>query len=197
MQAMPKIVNKEMRVRAFPTQQSFEIWLGKNHESIRALWIRFFKKGSNKKTITYAEAVDVALCYGWIDSQLKTYDAESYIQKFTPRGPKSIWSKINTERVTRLLKEKRMQPSGITQVTAAKKDGRWDLAYDSSKNMSVPEDFLSELQKHKKAFDFFKTLSKANIYAIAWRLRTVKTPETRSKREKSILEMLNEGKSFH
>ncbi len=197
MQAMPKIVNNEIQMRAFPTEQSFEFWLNKNHSSVPGIWIRFFKKDSDKKTITYTEAVDVALCYGWIDSQLKKYDAESYIQKFTPRGPKSIWSKINTERVARLRTEKRMQPSGTAQVTAAKKDGRWDRAYESSKNMTIPEDFSNMLKKDKKAFAFFKTLNKANIYAIAWRLHTAEKPETRSKREKSILAMLHEGKSFH
>jgi uncharacterized protein YdeI (YjbR/CyaY-like superfamily) len=197
MHAMPKKVKEEIRILAFPTQQRFEMWLDKNHVSLPVLWIRFFKKGSRKKSITYAEAVDTALCYGWIDSQLKTYDTESYIQKFTPRGPKSVWSKINTERAARLIKDKRMQPSGIAQITAAKKDGRWSRAYDSPKNMSVPADFLNELKKHKKALIFFKTLNRANIYAIAWRLHTAKTPKTRSKREKTILEMLDKGKSFH
>lgn len=194
---MTKSEGQEILVSAFPTQKSFETWLHKNHESVPVIWVRFFKKHSTKKTITYAEAVDAALCYGWIDSQLKKYDDESYIQKFTPRGPKSVWSKINTERATRLIKEKRMQQAGLDEVTAAKKDGRWERAYESSRTMTVPEDFLRELQKHKKALKFFKTLNKANVYAIAWRLHTAKTATTRAKREKAILEMLTEGKSFH
>lgn len=194
---MPKTRNQEIRVLAFPTQQSFELWLEKNHASVAVVWVRFFKKHSNKKTITYAEAVDAALCYGWIDSQVKKYDEESYIQKFTPRGPKSTWSKINTERAARLIKDKKMRQTGLNEIKAAKKDGRWELAYDSPSAMTIPEEFMNELQKHKKALAFFKTLNKANVYAIAWRLRTAKTPQTRSKREKAILEMLSEGKSFH
>jgi uncharacterized protein YdeI (YjbR/CyaY-like superfamily) len=194
---MPKSVKKETPVLAFRTQKSFEVWLEKNHESAAGIWLRFYKKGSHTKTITYDEAVDAALCYGWIDSQVKKYDAQSYIQKFTPRGSKSIWSKINTQRVARLIKEKKMQPAGMKKVIAAKKDGRWDLAYDSAKSMTVPKDFLDELQKHKKAYEFFKTLNRANVYAIAWRLRTAKRPETRAQRAKTIIKMLSEGKRIH
>jgi uncharacterized protein YdeI (YjbR/CyaY-like superfamily) len=187
----------EIPIVAFPSEKAFETWLGKNYSSASALWIRFFKKGSGIKTIAYAEALDVALQYGWIDSQLKTYDAASYLQKFTPRGSKSIWSKINTQHVERLIKEKKMKPAGMAQVEAAKKDGRWQSAYSSSKNMEIPADFLKELKKNKAAFTFFKLLNKANVYAIAWRLHTAKKPETRLKRMKAILEMLASGKSFH
>ncbi len=182
---------------AFETQRDFEVWLGKKHTTVPALWLRFFKKGSGKKSIIYSEALDVALCYGWIDSQLQKYDDESYLQKFTPRGPKSIWSKRNTEHAERLIQEKRMKPSGLLQTKAAKKDGRWDRAYQSPKDMKVPEKFLTELEKHKKAHAFFKTLSRANVYAIAWRLQTAVKPETYLKRQRVILEMLEEGKGFH
>ena len=194
---MLKAEKKEIPIVAFPSQKAFEVWLSKNHSSVSALWVRFFKKGSGEKTITYAQALDVALQYGWIDSQLKTYDAASYLQKFTPRGPKSIWSKINTEHIERLIKEKKMKPAGMVQVEAAKKDGRWQSAYSSPKNMEIPADFLKELKKNKVAFAFFKSLTKANVYAIAWRLHTAKKPETRLKRMKAILEMLASGKSFH
>ena len=182
---------------AFETQRAFEDWLRKKHANVPALWVRFFKKGSGKKTIIYGEALDVALCYGWIDSQVKKYDEESYIQKFTPRGAKSIWSKRNTEHAGRLIQEKRMKPSGLIQIQAAQKDGRWDRAYHSPKNMSVPASFLTELKKHKKAFIFFKTLHKANVYAIAWRLQTAVKPETYAKRQTAIVQMLTEGKRFH
>lgn len=188
---------KELPIVAFKTQKAFETWLGENHSSASGLWIRFFKKGSDEKSITYAEALDVALQYGWIDSQLKAYDAASYLHKFTPRGPKSIWSKINTEHVERLIKEKKMKPAGLAQVKAAKEDGRWSAAYSSAKSMEIPADFLKELKKNKAAYTFFTTLNKANVYAIAWRLHTAKKPETRQKRMEAILEMLASGKSFH
>ncbi len=194
---MPKAEKKEISIVSFASQNAFEVWLSKNHSSVGAIWIRFFKKGSGTKTITHAEALDVALQYGWIDSQAKTYDAASYLQKFTPRGPKSMWSKINTQHVERLIKEKKMMPAGMVLVEAAKKDGRWQSAYSSPKNMEMPADFLKELKKNKDAFNFFKSLSKANVYAIGWRLQTAKKTETRLKRMKTILEMLASGKSFH
>jgi len=186
-----------MPILAFSSQKAFETWLSKKHASVSGVWIQFFKKDSDTKTITHAEALDVALQYGWIDSQLKPYDAVSYLHKFTPRGSRSIWSKINTEHAERLIKEKKMKPAGLTQVEAAKKDGRWEAAYASSKTIEIPADFLKGLKKNKEASKFFKSLNKANIYAIAWRLHTAKKPETRQKRMETILEMLASGKSFH
>lgn len=188
---------KELGIISFVSQKAFETWLKKNHSSTAGVWMRLFKKDSGEKTITYEEALDVALCYGWIDSQKKSYDAKSYLQKFTPRTSKSIWSKVNIGHIDRLTKAQKLQPSGIAQIEAAKKDGRWDQAYDSPKNMKVPEDFLVQLKKYKKAYAFFKTLTKANLYAIAWRLQTAKKNETRQKRMGVILEMLKAGKSFH
>ena len=185
-----------MPIVAFKSQKEFAAWMAKNY-SISGLWIRFYKKGSGEKTITYAEVLDVALAYGWIDSQVKKYDAASYLQKFTPRGPRSIWSKINTAHIERLIKQKKMKPAGRAQVEAAKKDGRWHAAYASPSNMEVPADFLKELKKNKTAYKFFTTLNKANVYAITWRLHTAKKPETRAKRMKAILEMLASGKKFH
>jgi uncharacterized protein YdeI (YjbR/CyaY-like superfamily) len=194
---MPDKPKDATPIVAFKTQKEFETWLGKKHATVPAVWVRFFKKGSTKKTITYSEALDVALCYGWIDSQLQKYDDESYLQKFSPRTAKSIWSKKNTEHVERLIREKKMKPSGLAQVMAAKKDGRWDRAYQSSKDMTVPKPFLTELKKHPKAHLFFKTLNKANVYAIGWRLQTAAKPETYTKRQNAILKMLMEGKRFH
>lgn len=186
-----------MPIKTFSTPKAFETWLKKNHGTSKGVWLRFFKKDSGKKSFHYAEALDTALCFGWIDSQAKTYDADSYIQKFTPRGGKSIWSKRNREHVARLIKEKRMMSAGLAQVEAAKQDGRWDGAYDSPKNMQIPTDFLKELKKDKKAYAFFKTLNRANTYAIAWRLQTAKKPETRAKRMQAILAMLKKGEKFH
>lgn len=189
--------SKELAIISFVSQRVFEAWLKKHHTSAAGVWVRFFKKDSGQISITYAEALDAALCYGWIDSQKKTYDARSYIHKFTPRGPKSIWSKVNIGHVARLRKAQKLQPAGLAAVAAAKKDGRWGQAYDSPKNMKVPEDLLIQLKKHKKAYAFFKTLTKANVYAIAWRLQTAKKIETRERRMETILEMLKAGKSFH
>lgn len=172
-------------------------WLVKNHADSNGVWLQFYKKASGKKSFAYAEALDEALCFGWIDSQVKTHDADSYKQKFTPRRKKSIWSKRNKVHVARLTKEKRMTPAGLTEVEAAKKDGRWDDAYDSPSAMSVPDYFLKELKRDKKAYAFFKTLNKANTYAIAWRLQTAKKPETRAARMEKLLSMLKRGEKLH
>ena len=139
----------------------------------------------------------MALCYGWIDGQKNSYDAESWIQKFTPRRPRSIWSKRNREHIARLEQSGKMKAAGIKQVEAAKADGRWEQAYDSPGNMVVPADFLIKLARNKKAEAFFKTLNKTNTYAIVWRLQTAKKPETRDKRMKEILEMLKKQEKFH
>ena len=168
-----------------------------NHAKSPGVWLRMFRKNSGEKTISHDEALDEALCYGWIDGQADKYDEKSWIQKFTPRRSKSVWSKRNRERVEMLIKEKRMKPAGFHQVAAAKKDGRWDQAYDSPKNMAIPRDFLQELKKDKKAYAFLLTLNKANTYAIAWRLQTAKKPETRERRTKVLLEMLRLGKRLH
>ena len=141
----------ELPIISFATPKLFQVWLKKHHLTSSGLWIRFYKKASDVKTIVYAEALDEALSYGWIDSQVKTFDERSYIQKFTPRRSKSIWSKRNREHITRLIKEGRMRPVGLEQVEEAKKDGRWDVAYDSPKNLQVPDDLLAELKKYKRA----------------------------------------------
>ncbi|MDE2590246.1 MAG: YdeI/OmpD-associated family protein, partial [Patescibacteria group bacterium] len=158
---------------------------------------RIFKKDTGIKSIDYAQALDVALCYGWIDGQKKTHDEKSWLQKFTPRRSKSMWSKRNVEHVARLIKLGKMKPAGLKEVETAKRDGRWEKAYTSPSTMIMPRDFMEELSKNKKAKAFFKTLNKANTYAIGWRLETAKKPETREKRMKSILEMLTKGKKFH
>jgi uncharacterized protein YdeI (YjbR/CyaY-like superfamily) len=184
-------------IKAFATSRAWRAWLTKNAAKSDGLWVRFYKKGSGVKTITYAEALDEALCFGWIDTQVKKYDEKSYLQKFTPRRSKSIWSKRNREHIARLIKEKRMTPAGLAHVSAAKKDGRWDQAYDSPKDMKVPADFLKELKKNKKAYAFFLTLNKANTYAIAWRLQTAKKPATRTNRMRVLLKMLSASKKLH
>jgi uncharacterized protein YdeI (YjbR/CyaY-like superfamily) len=182
---------------AFSSAKKWERWLAENHGSSIGIWLRFFKKSSGVASVTHAQALDEALCYGWIDGQLKRHDAMSWLHKFTPRRPSSIWSKRNREHVGRLAKDGKMQPAGLKVVNAAKADGRWDMAYDSPSKMTIPEDFLRALSKDKGARMFFETLNKANTYAIAWRLQTAKMPETREKRMRTILEMLARGKKLH
>lgn len=188
---------KKEDVLACRTAVQWRSWLVRNHENQGGIWLQIFKKASGVATVTYAQALDEALCFGWIDGQKKRYDDQSFLQKFTPRRPRSVWSKRNREHVARLTKEKRMTPTGLKEVEAAKADGRWEAAYDSSKNMAVPDDLLKVLAKHKKSALFFESLNKANRYAILWRLQTAKTPETRKKRMDLILEMLKNGKTFH
>ncbi|WP_246834688.1 YdeI/OmpD-associated family protein [Leptospira levettii] len=170
--------------------------LEKNRKSSIGIWIKIFKKESGKKSITYKEALDVALCYGWIDSQKQSFDDQSWLQKFSPRTSKSIWSKINIGHVERLINEGKMKPEGLVAVEKAKADGRWEKAYDSPSKMTVPEDFLKELQKNKKASEFYKSLNKTNLYSIAFRLQTAKRAETREKRMKEIIIKLEKGEKL-
>jgi uncharacterized protein YdeI (YjbR/CyaY-like superfamily) len=188
----------DLPVLSFPSPAKWNAWLKKNHvKANEGIWLRIFKKDSGEKSVTYDEALDEALCYGWIDGLKKSFDERSWIQKFTPRRPRSIWSKRNQDHVARLIKEKRMQPAGLKQIDAAKNDGRWEQAYDSQAQMEVPADFLAKLKKNKQAHAFFKTLNKANTYAIAWRLQTAKKPETRERRMEAILEMMRRGEKLH
>jgi uncharacterized protein YdeI (YjbR/CyaY-like superfamily) len=186
-----------MKIMRFKSSRDFRTWLAKNHSQSDGIWLRVYKKNSAVTSVTYPAALDQALCYGWIDGQKKPYDQESWLQKFTPRGSKSGWSKINTEHAQRLIKSGEMAPAGAKAVSAAKADGRWETAYDSFSNATVPEDFLKELTKNAKAKAFFETLNKTNIYSITYRLQTAKKTETRERRMKLILGMLAEGKKFH
>ena len=187
----------EIPIISFASDKEWEYWLVKNHANSNGLWLRIFKKDSGNKTVTYAEAIDVALCYGWIDGQKMSNDEQSWLQKFTPRKAKSIWSKVNTEHVERLTRDGKMKPPGIKVVKEAKADGRWEKAYSSASKMTIPEDFLKELNKNKKAEAFFKTLNKSNQYSIGFRLQTAKTEETRLKRMKMILDMMKKEMKFH
>jgi uncharacterized protein YdeI (YjbR/CyaY-like superfamily) len=186
-----------MQTLHFNTSVDFRHRLEKNHTESDGIWLRIFKKDSHEESLTYAEALDQALCYGWIDGQKRPFDQLSWLQKFTPRRPKSGWSKINTQHVERLIKAGIMTPAGMEAVEAAKADGRWETAYTSSRSATSPEDFLKELSKNKKAEAFFKTLNKANVYSIIYRLETAKKLETREKRMQTILAMLEQGKAFH
>ena len=191
------IPKSELQIISFVSQNRFESWLEENNSLNEGIWVRFYKKNSLVNSLKYLEALDVALCYGWIDGQVKKYDDLSYIQKFTPRRSKSMWSKRNKDHVSRLENENRMKPSGIREVEKAKNDGRWDKAYDSPGKMIVPDDFILELSKNKKALEFFESLNKTNKYTIGWRLQTAKNAEARGKRMKEILSMMEKGEKFH
>lgn len=182
---------------SFASAEKWERWLAKHHCDPHGIWLRFFKKNSGVATVTHAEALDEAPCYGWIDGQLQKCDEQSWLQKFTPRRPKSIWSKKNIEHAIRLCNANKMKPAGLKQMEESKANGRWTNAYDSPKAMQMPEDFLRELAKNKKAQKVFETLNRANLYAIGWRLQTAKKHETRGKRMKAILKMLAHGEKFH
>lgn len=181
----------------FRNSAKWRQWLTKHHDDTDGVWVRMYKKASGIPTVTHAEALDEALCFGWIDGQRKSFDELSYLQKFTPRRKGSLWSKRNIEYVARLTKAGLMTPAGLAEVERAKQDGRWAAAYDKPSEMRVPDTFLAELQKHPKAAEFFETLNKANKYAIAWRLQTAKTDATRQKRQDKILSMLEAGKKLY
>ena len=195
---MPETHPKDGRqILAFATAAKFEAWLKKNHATCEGIWLKFAKRDTGVTSIYYPEALDVALCYGWIDSQVAKLDATFYLQRFTPRGPRSKWSKINVTKCDQLNATGRMQPTGQAQIDLARTDGRWADAYDSAKNASVPPDLQAALDKHKKAAAFFATLKGANRYAILYRLRDAKKPETRKKRLDQFVTMLKEGKTMH
>jgi uncharacterized protein YdeI (YjbR/CyaY-like superfamily) len=185
------------KILSFPSSSHFRKWLAANHRKSDEIWLRIFKKGSGKASVTYAEALDEALCFGWIDGLKRPHDKASWLQRFTPRRAKSKWSKINTQHVARLIDAGRMHAAGHAAIEAPKKDGRWAAAYDSPSKSAIPEDFLAELSKNKKALAFFESLSKVNRYAIAYRLQTAQKPETKQKRKEIILAMLARGESFH
>jgi len=194
---MKKIDKSNIPILSFASPKEWEQWLAINYTNANGIWIRFFKKGSAVSSVTYTQALDEALCYGWIDGQKKLFDKQSYLTKYTPRRAKSIWSKKNIEHVARLYKLGKMKPSGIQEAENAKADGRWDRAYDSPSNMKIPDDFLKKLSQNKKAKTFFDTLNKTNTYAITWRLQTAKKLETREKRMEQLIEMLSQEKKFH
>ena len=188
---------KDTPVLLFKTSVAWEQWLSENHDKFHAIWIKFAKKNSGVVSITYDEAVEVGLCFGWIDGLLNKFDETFYVVRFTPRKVKSVWSKRNQEIVVRLIAEKKMHKSGLQVIDRAKANGSWHNSYDSSKKMQMPQDFLLELAKYKKAESFFKTLNRANTYAIAWRLQTAGNPQTRNKRMETILTMLKKGEKLH
>ena len=185
------------RIHAFENAAAFWQWLELNHASEPELWLKIFKKGSGRKTISWDESVVEALCWGWIDGIKKSFDDEAYLQRFTPRRKRSNWSKRNRGHVERLIAEGRMQEPGLVHVRAAKADGRWAAAYAPASEMTMTDDFLAALEQRPTAKAFFETLNRQNRYAIMYRLQTAKKPETRQKWFERFLAMLeNEEKLY-
>jgi len=184
-------------IMSFETQQDWEAWLKENHAETKGIWLKIAKKEARTSSVSYAEALDSALCYGWIDGQKAAFDDKYWLQKFTPRTAKSIWSKVNCGKAEALIAEGRMQPEGLRQVELAKSDGRWERAYESQSKITIPDDFQSELDKNPKAQDFFNTLDSANRYAFLFRIHAAKKPETRSAKIQKFVEMLHQQQKLH
>jgi uncharacterized protein YdeI (YjbR/CyaY-like superfamily) len=182
---------------SFETIEQLHDWLKANHAAQRELWVRIFKKDSGTSTVTWNDCVIAAITWGWIDGQRKSLDEVSFLQRLTPRRPKSNWSKRNREHAERLIAEDLMQPSGLAHVQKAREDGRWELAYSGSASMVIPDDFLNELQKNTAAELFFATLNRRNLYVIYHSIQTAKRLETRKKRITDIVTQLACGKAFY
>ena len=181
----------------FQSASQWDKWLAKNYSKSKGTWIRFFKKASDVSWIDTSDALDVALCYGWITGQARPYDETSWLGRFVPRRPKSIWSKINTKRAETLIRQGRMKSVGLKQVEEAKRDGRWDRAYSPPSSAKLPEDLIKALRKNKGAEAFFKTLNRANIYSVAFRLENAKNEESRSLKIRQMIKMFEKGEKFH
>jgi uncharacterized protein YdeI (YjbR/CyaY-like superfamily) len=185
----------ETPIRPFESAAAWEEWLVENHPTGRAIWIQIAKKDSGIATVSYDEALDVALCYGWIDGQRKGYDETFFVQRFTPRRAKSLWSKRNVAKVEELIRSARMQPAGYAEIEAAQRDGRWEAAYDSQKDMEVPEDFVRAAEENEAAAATFRALNRSQRYGIAFRLHNAPSPEARARRFASLLGMLERGEA--
>ena len=192
-----KYARAELPIELFEDQDAWAAWLESNHADSPGLWLRHAKKASDLASVSYAEALDVALCYGWIDGQKKSYDESSWLQKWTPRGAKSIWSKINREKALKLIEQARIQPAGLAEVERAKQDGRWEAAYDSHSTATVPDDLQAALDSNAEAGAFFATLNSTNRYAILFRIQTAKKAETRAKRIREFIGMLERHEKMH
>lgn len=188
---------EELPIIAFETQRDWEMWLDEYHAHASGVWLKIARKETDAPSITYAEALESALCYGWIDGLKAAFDAGYWLQRFTPRRSKSIWSRVNCEKATALIANGRMQPAGLLQVELAKSDGRWESAYEPQSARAIPDDLQRALDRNQKANDFFNTLDSANRYAILFRVQTAKKPETRAARIKKFVDMLAKGEKIH
>ncbi len=181
----------------FATQAAWADWLAKNHRKSRGLWLRLAKKGSRLQSIAYSQALQVALCYGWIDGQKRAENEQAWLQRFVPRSAKSIWSKINREKAIALIANGQMKAAGLEAIDVAKKAGRWDAAYDSPKGATVPDDFQTALDASPRAREFFQALDGANRYAVLFRIQTVKKAETRARKIREFVAILERNERIH
>jgi uncharacterized protein YdeI (YjbR/CyaY-like superfamily) len=194
---LKKTSQPELPVKLFKTVSAWEAWLARNGALAKGLWLRIAKKGASLKSLSYDEALEVALCYGWIDGQKKALDEVSWVQRFSPRGARSIWSKINCAKAERLITEGRMQPTGLAAVEKAKENGQWERAYAGQRSAAPIEDFEAFLLKNVKAKAFYETLNAQNRYAIHFRIQGAKKPETRLRRIEKFIEMLERHEKLH
>jgi len=179
------------------TAAAWERWLKRHHATAAGVWIRMAKKASGIASIDHPGALELALCYGWIDGQRKSEDAQYFLQRFTPRTKRSIWSQINRAKVLKLIEEGRMQPAGLAEIERAKADGRWEAAYEAASVATVPPDLQAALDANRKAAKFFATLDSRNRYAVLFRTQGAKKPETRARRIAQFVEMLAKGEKIH
>jgi uncharacterized protein YdeI (YjbR/CyaY-like superfamily) len=186
-----------LSVLRFANPGEFKTWLAKQPRDATGLWIKFARKTATSATLTKAEAIDVALCHGWIDGKIDKYDDMHWLVRFTPRKPRSKWSAINRKRALELVKEGRMRPAGLAQIEAAKADGRWDSAYAAASSAEVPDDLRKALNKSAKAAAFFATLNSRNRFAILYRIGAVKKAETRMRKIAQFVAMLERGETIH
>jgi uncharacterized protein YdeI (YjbR/CyaY-like superfamily) len=181
----------------FDSAAAWEAWLEEHHEKSEGLWLRLAKKDSGVSTVTHAQALERALCFGWIDAQRRALDERFWLQRFTPRRAASKWSRINRDKAVELIEQGRMRPAGLAQVQRAKQDGRWEAAYEGQRKAAVPEDLQVELDRNPTASAFFGQLSSQNRYAILYRIQDAKRPETRARRIEKFVAMLNAGETIH
>lgn len=181
----------------FATPGSFDTWLRKHHATSDGVWLLIAKPGAEEATVTYPQAVEIALCHGWIDGQKKALDDRHWLQRFTPRRARSMWSKANREKAEALIASGRMRANGLAEVERAKADGRWDRAYDGARTAAMPADLQAALDAQPRARKFFDQLDGANRYAVLWRVQTAKKPETRARRIETLVAMLARGEKIH
>ena len=186
----------DLPIQHFHNDKEWEQWLS-DHSGSKGLWLKIAKKDSGIVSVNYAEALEVALCHGWIDGQKRGHDEQFFLQRFTPRRPRSLWSKINIGKVDALIASGPMQPPGLREVQVAKSDGRWDAAYHGASSMEVPEELAAALAKNRKAKAFFDALDKTSRYSFCWRVHTAKKPETRIARVQKFVAMLAKGERIH
>ena len=193
------ILDRDMTEGAltFASQAEWESWLGQNGGTSTGAWLRLAKKGAGQRTVTYEEAVESALCHGWIDGQKKAESEQYWLQRFTPRSAKSIWSKLNKDKAEALIVAGRMRRAGLREIEKAKQDGRWEAAYTSASNAIVPDDLQAALDANPKAAKFFATLNSRNRYAILFRIQNARKPETRARKIAEFIDMLKRGETFH